>query len=385
MTVVRRLGSKLRILRQRSGSEDAVLALAVLVLGLLPLGVRGLELGELPNTATSSLAVVLTVGTSLPLCVRRVYPVSSASVIALAWVAAQLTGASVGVAGLGLLIAVYTVAAHQRKNRWAVAIASTALYAAVAVALSSLGSPEMALDYFTFFVVLVVPCLIGRVVRSSRLLQEERRRHAAEAAVQGVLQDLALDLHDVVTHHVTAIVVQAESVAYLTEADRHGRDETLKVIATAGRRALNELRELLGAIDPNAGDVATIRRPLPDVAGFLRQLAQEGHPISLETVGQPVELDDAMNTTLYRWAQEAVSNAFKHGNGGTVWVRLTHSPSMVELTVRNSLGVQASKENPSGRGLGNMRHRVELVGGTMTAGVVGDEFNVAALLPTRQR
>ena len=385
MIAIRWLGLKMQGIGSRPGAEDTGLAIGLLIAGLLPLRVRGLDLGELPETASLPLVVVLTAGLSLPLCVRRIYPVGAALIIASAWVVTQFTGAPVGVAGLGLLIAIYSVAAHQRRYREAAIIAGTAAYVLVAITLSMVGSAQTALDYVTFFVVLLVPWLIGRLVRSSALLQEERRRHAAEAAVQGVLRALALDLHDVVTHHVTAIVVQAESAAYLHEADRGGRDETLKVIATAGRRALDELRELLGAINPNTGDSTTKQQPVPDVISFVRQLGHEGHPVSLETTGEPVDLSNAVNATLYRCAQEAITNALNHGNGGTIRVGLTQSPSMIELTISNSLGTQAITGRASGRGLGNMRHRMELVGGTMTAQIVDNNFEVAVRLPLKHR
>jgi signal transduction histidine kinase len=376
---------KLHSLMRRPEGADTSLAIGLLIAGLLPLGVRGLELGDLPNIAPPPLALVLTAGLSLPLCVRRSHPVWAALVVTAAWVATQLTGAPVGVAGLGLLIAIYSVAVHQRKNRRAVGATAAAAYVGVAIALSAAGSRETALDYVTFFVVLLVPWLIGRLVRSSLLLQEESRRYSAEAAVQGVLRDLAVDLHDVVTHHVTAMVVQAESAAYLEETDREGRDQILRDVATAGRRALGELRELLGAIDPNTGDTATTQRPAADVVRLVEQLRREGHPISIDVTGEPVALTDAINATLYRCAQESITNALKHGNGGPISVHVIRSPSMIELTVRNPFDAPSDPGAGLGRGLRNMRHRVELVGGDLTIHATRTGFEVAVLLPLRQR
>ena len=233
---------------------DAAGALLLFVLSLLPLGVAGVELGELNEHTVWWLSVVLAAGQTIPLLLRRINPAMGLTVVGIAFSAAQLTGVPTGIAGLGLFVAIYSFAAYQRRHRRLATLAAVAGYVVLAVALDLEGSRELLLDWVTFFLVLVIPWLVGQLVRRRAAEQAARESAAAAAAVRASRNALARDLHDIVTHHVTAIVVQADSTAYLGQDEAVERARTLETIAAAGRHALQELRSLLGALEQTASD-----------------------------------------------------------------------------------------------------------------------------------
>jgi signal transduction histidine kinase len=361
--------------------RDAVGAIALVAAALLPLGIPGLELGELHRSAPEWARPVLAVAQALPLTLRRVRPASVLLVVGAAFATAQLCGVDTGPAGLGVLVALYSAGAYQERRRAFVAMSTAVGYVVLAVALERSGSPERLVDWVTFSGVLTVPWTAGLLVRHRLAEQDAREAAAAHEAVRRAKNDLARDLHDVVTHHITAMVVQSESAAYLPPDDVAGRAGTLEVVGRTGRRALQELRSLLGALEQPVAppDGATPITPVGgDVRTLVEQLAATGYPVRFSESGEPAELSPAVAITLHRLTQESLTNAMKHAPGEAVTVTMTHTADAVRLLVENEM--RGDTVGPPGRGLHGMAERVALIGGALETGPVAGRFAVAAVV-----
>ncbi len=137
---------------------------------------------------------------------------------------------------LGLYIALYSVGVHQNRLRRVVAAAATVGYLVFAIALHELGSPACLADYLLFSVVLAVPFGLGAMVRGRKAREAERRYLYAQAAIAEERSRLARELHDVVTHHVTAMVVQSGAAQYLTESPESVTEASARSTAPAAAR-----------------------------------------------------------------------------------------------------------------------------------------------------
>lgn len=362
--------------------RDAVGALALLVLALLPLGVPALQLGDLPSIVPVVVATALTVVEVAPLALRRVLPAVTLAIVGAAFAVAELVGAPTGLGGLGLLVALYSVAAHQRRGRIITAGAAIAAYAALCFALHLAGSPERLLDWITFAAVLALPWLLGETVRRRNAAEAERIARAADDAVRAQRTVLARELHDVVTHHVTAMVVQSESGLYLGPTDLAERDRIFAEVGETGRLALTDLRTLLDALDPGTIDEETApRTPGHDIATMIGRLQRAGYPIELDAPDIPLP-DDERGDALHGVIREALTNAMKHARGMPVSVRLRVSP--LELHITNPLpkGHRATVIG-DGRGLAGMALRIHETGGEFDARAHHDSiFVVSARWPS---
>ncbi|MFJ3033878.1 sensor histidine kinase [Curtobacterium pusillum] len=359
-------------------AQDAAGGIVLFVLALLPLGVAGVELGELHHYVAPWVPPVLIAGQTLALTLRRVAPGTALAVVGVAFAAAQLAGVSTGLAGLGLFVAIYSFAAYGQKRRRTISVAAVACYALLAVALHAEGSPERPLDWVTFFLVLTTPWFVGLLVRRRLAEQAAREAEAASEAVRESRNLLARDLHDIVTHHVTAMVVQADSAAYVD--DESERAQTLASIGATGRRALQELRSLLGALEQtptsDPGGRSSRDAVAETVADLVAEAQQRGYPVTLDEPAPRPVVSDEVSVTLYRIAQEALTNAMKHSPGTPVAMSLTGSDGRVELRVVNEIGGQ--DPGVAGRGRRNMADRAALLGGRLDAGAADGRFVVTA-------
>ncbi|HWG16004.1 MAG TPA: histidine kinase dimerization/phosphoacceptor domain-containing protein, partial [Streptosporangiaceae bacterium] len=204
--------------RRRAGSawmQDGVLAVVLAVVAFAPpLAANGVALGELGQHRLGITGAVLSAAQALPLAVRRRWPGWCLAVVAGAFGAYQLGGYRSSFASVGLFIALYSAGAHQRRHRRPLAAAATAAYTVLAAVLATRGSPERVIDWITFYLLLVACWGAGAVVRSRAAAEEARRRQSVELAMVAERARIARELHDVVTHHVTAMVVQADATQF---------------------------------------------------------------------------------------------------------------------------------------------------------------------------
>jgi signal transduction histidine kinase len=363
--------------------RDSALALALALIAFVPpLATHGTRLGELPHRSLDALAVAAALAQSLPLALRRLWPAATLAVVAAGFAVQELRG-YVTFASMGLLIAIYSAAAHQRYLRRWTAGAATAAYVTLSIGLHLAGSANRAADYVVFYLCLAAAWLLGAYVRAMRSAEEMRRRVEAEAARADERARIARELHDVVTHHVTAMVVQANAAQFLPP-DRTG--ESLTAIKETGKKALGDLRDLLGVLDPSR-EARRDRMPgLTELPLLIEQTRAAGQPVSLVEEGSPpAALGSGRELTAYRVVQESLTNALKYAAGRPTVVHVGYRSSGVDISVSTAPSQRSRWADPvggSGRGLTGLRQRVELFGGSLSAGPDGDGgFTVSAHLP----
>jgi signal transduction histidine kinase len=348
---------------------------------LLPfLADSGVELGELPHRHGGAVAGILALAQVLPLAGRRRWPAACLAVVGTAFGIYQGLGYPGSFTTVGLILALYAAGAYQRRFRRGLAAAATAAYLGLTILLAVLHSPERAVDYVTFYLVMACCWGAGAVIRARQLGESARRRHEAERAVAAERARIARELHDVVTHHVTAMVVQADAAQFLPAGGPRRLVGELGEISATGRRALTELRYLLNLLDTARPD----EQPT-FAAGQLRDLVEQtrqaGQPVDFREEGTPVPLTGAASLSAYRVVQESLTNALKHAPGRTTVVGVTYAAGGLDIDVTTGGPVIAGYT--AGRGLTGLRERVAASGGSLTAGANPDGgFRVHAWVPT---
>lgn len=387
--------SPARWLARRPGARDGLLAAVLAGLGFVPtLSAIGVEVGDLPERSTNALSVVLLIGQCAPLGVRRRWPAACLALVGTAFALDQVLAFPTTFASVGLYFALYATGAHLERFRRCVAVVATVGFAAMVATLSALGSPNRPADFLTFYLVLVVIWLVGTGVRRWRAEDIERRRLAAAVATADERSRIARELHDVVTHHVTAMVIQADAARYLLPAGSGRAAEGLAAISDTGRRALTELRYLLGVLETGESARATRMPTLGRVADLVEDARRSAQPVEWTADSAQAPLPDAVELAAYRVVQEGLTNALKHAPGRPTTVRLRHGVEHLEIEVttegdiRSDAGHSAAEPagavQPSGgRGLTGLHERVRVLGGDLEADLSPDgSFRLRALLPS---
>jgi signal transduction histidine kinase len=368
--------------------KDGALAAVLTALAFVPtLSVIGAQLGDLPRRPADALAVVLTVAQSAPLAFRSRHPAACLAAIGAAFAVHQALCYPQTFASIGFYLALYTAGAQQARYRRRLAAAVSAGCAALAVVLTQLGSPNRISDFLVFYLVLVVIWMAGAGMRRRRAEEAERRRLGALAAGAAERARIARELHDVVTHHVTAIVVQADAAQFLVGTAPQRAGQGLATISDTGRQALTELRYLLGVLEATGDDALTNHTPTLDrVADLVEQVRMSGQPVELIEHGERLPRPIDVELAAYRVVQEGLTNAVKHATGRPTRVTVHHRAGRVdiEVTTDGSALAQALAAPSGGRGLDGLRQRVHLLNGELTATArPGGGFSVRALIPSR--
>ncbi|MEU7482257.1 histidine kinase [Lentzea sp. NPDC042327] len=358
--------------------RDAPLALALVLASFVPaLHNRGTHLGDLPTRPMDALALVVIAVECLPLVVRRRWPVICLALVCVGFAADQLLGYH-AVAGTALPIALLSTGLHLRRFRRTTAVLVSVAYVPLAVALDRDGSQEGVAGFVTFYLALALAWGIGAWLRLAQDAEEERRRHVAAETRVAERTRIARELHDVVTHHVTAMVVQAEAARYLTAAPER-LEQALTAITDTGRRSIADLRQLLELLNPDHG--GDVRAPsVGDLGALVEQTRQAGQPVEFVEEGAPVA--GSAKVVAYRVVQEALTNALKHAHGNRTTVHVRHGESEVVVEVgTDGAGPAAAAPGGSGRGLAGLRDRVGVLGGEFSAGRRDGGFVVTARIP----
>jgi signal transduction histidine kinase len=372
------------------GARDAAIPLLLVVGAVTPgLAGAGIILGDLPERRVDIGAVLLAGGQCLPLAVGRRYPVRSLAVILASFAAYQVLGYPATVASLGVLVAIFTAATRVRPGRrvlTAGAAAAAAGYAALAVVLHDRGSPETGPGFVTFPLVPGAAWLLGAWLRDRAARERELRERRAALAIAEERARIARELHDVVTHHVTAMVVQAGAAGYLVGGDPAKLADGLRLIGGTGRRALAELRYLLDVLG-GAADGGGARHPgLGDAAALVSQVRDAGQPVGFRERGGYDGVPDEVQLAAYRVVQEALTNAVKYAAGQDTDVDLRRGGDALEVTVRTVRSHRAGRGRDlggSGRGLAGLAARVSALGGSLEAGPDREgSFMVHAVFPS---
>jgi signal transduction histidine kinase len=202
-----------------------------------------------------------------------------------------------------------------------------------------------------------------------RVAQVEREREAAaRVAVAEERIRIARELHDIVAHSVSVMVLQVGAVRHnLPEALEPDR-EALHSVETTGRTALSEMRRLLGALRRSDEDVAMAPQPgLDSVEVLLDAVRRAGLPVQLRVDGSPPPLPRTLDLSAYRVVQEGLTNSLKHARATSADVALTYRPDELCVEVRDD-GRGSAPTDGRGHGLLGIRERVSIYGGTMSAG-----------------
>ncbi|MEV8367053.1 sensor histidine kinase [Streptomyces niveus] len=341
---------------------------------------HGTVLGGVPDRPYDALAVVAVALQCLPLVMCRRWPVVCLTLVSTGFALDQLRGYH-SFAGTALAIALLGLGSRLERHRRATVLLFSAAYVPFAVALHQLGPGLPVSEFVTYYLALALMWGIGAWLRSTRAKEAEHRRRVAIDTRNAERTRIARELHDVVTHHVTAMVVQAEAARYLTAVpDR--LDGTLTAVADTGRLAISDLRQLLDLLNPDHGTGART----PSVGG-LRPLVEQtrgaGQPVEFTEEGTPVEPSGSADLVAYRVVREALTNALKYDHGGRTSVQVRHGEGEITVEVgTDGTGSPAASPGGSGRGLAGLRERVDALGGDFSADPLpGGGFTVRARIP----
>ena len=236
-----------------------------------------------------------------------------------------------------------------------------------------------------------IPALLGRVLRSRNVLNRrldeqareiERNRAARErAAILTERTRIARELHDVVAHDVSVMLVQAAAAKRTVPADPERARAAIAAVEETGREALGELRRLLGVLRRGDEELALAPQPsLERIGALVERMRAAGLPVELEVAGDPFHLPPGVDAAAFRIVQEALVNVMRHAAATQALVRVGYEPAAVELVVSDDgRGAAVIRE---GSGLVNLRERVALYGGELRAGRLRPRgFELRARLP----
>ncbi|MFE7129604.1 sensor histidine kinase [Streptomyces sp. NPDC057638] len=357
---------------------------------------------------TGYFVVPVVVGLGLVVALRRRMPEKMLVLAAVTGLAQLVVDVSINPSDFALMVIVYTVAA-QDSPRWARSLALIGGFSAATLAQIRWPSENASAGQQIFLtVVLTVPFVLAWVLGDSvrtrrayfaqleeRAMRLEKEREAqSKVAVAAERARIARELHDVVAHNVSVMVVQADGAAYVLDAAPDQAKQALSTISTTGRQALAEMRRLLGVLrtgdDPESGEYV----PQPDVGQIeelVEQVRKAGLTVDFKIEGTPRPLPSGVELTAYRIVQEALTNTRKHGGPEVgASVRLVYFDDGLGLLVEDD-GRGAPRDvyedggaDGQGHGLIGMRERVGMVGGTLDAGPrPGGGFRISALLPLK--
>jgi signal transduction histidine kinase len=377
-----------RALSAVRSSRDELLVGALLVLGAVDLWI----VGEGFHGGTTANAVYLA-ACVVPLLWRRTAPVAAYVAVLAA------TGAGMALLYdlseqapiepfLALLVALYSLGAYTPGRTQALTLGATApLALAHDVAATAAGAePGNVWPPYVFFAAAVIT---GRGVRRYRQLTaalQERTHERARLAVLEERSRMARELHDVIAHAVSVMVVQAAAERRARPGAAPETTATLDQIERTGREALVELRRLLGVLRHPGEDAARVPQPsLARLDALVDEFRDAGLAVDLRVEGAAATLPAGVDLAAYRIVQEALTNTLKHAHARRAEVVVRFEPRAVGLDVRDDGPGHAngSVVPGAGHGLAGMRERVALHGGDLSAGrrADGPGFAVSARLP----
>jgi signal transduction histidine kinase len=367
---------------------DGVLAFFLAVLGLS---------GSAPAMGVVS-RLLLIAFITVPVAFRRRYPVEAFAITGSAVALDLLTLNGPTAPALAILVLMYTLAAY-RPRQISVPGLAVCLVGALVVAVVRVPDSVGAVDRILLALVIssgtaLVAWVLGDSMRYRRAYLKELEDRAArlererdtQAQIVAAAERarIARELHDVIAHNVSVMVVQADGASYALHTEPERADQALAAISHTGRQALAEMRRLLGVL--RAGDEQANLAPVPrldQLRELLDQARDAGMSVSLSLDGPPSPLSEGAELAAYRVVQESLTNTRKHGGlAASAAVSLSYQQDGLLVRVTDDgLGAAAAADG-TGHGLTGMRERVELYGGTVEAGPLpAGGYRVTARLP----
>jgi signal transduction histidine kinase len=334
----------------------------------------------------------------IPVVFRRKYPVQGFYVAAAAGAVQLIVFPDPIGSDLAILLLLYTLAAYRPRRVSAAGLAVCLIGAVTAVGVwgpHGVGAVDRVLLAAVLFSgTALVAWVLGDSMRyrrayltalEDRAARLERERDAqAQIAAAAERARIARELHDVIAHNVSVMVVQADGASYALHREPERAGQALAAISRTGRQALAEMRRLLGVLRSDDERAELTPQPgLDQLRELLDQAREAGMSVSFTLEGPTRPLPKGAELAAYRVVQESLTNTRKHGGlAATAAVTLRYEPDGLVLQVTDDgLGAAAGAEG-TGHGLTGMRERVEMYGGTVRAGPLPDGgYQVTARLP----
>ena len=362
-------------------SDLAPVAVLLVLFGVLQPGIR---------ESVDPTPTLLIIG---PLAVRRLWPFRVLALVAAIAVLTSVDSPMPWIQVAAVALASYATGdGAGDRTRSALGVIAVAGLMAIGLLAQDVSSFE-SLVYP--FVVVVPTWLIGDVVRSRRIeadARADRDRQAAreaedrlQAAVAEERRHMARELHDVVAHGVSVMVIQAGAARQVVGATPDRATDSLLTIEATGRDVMAELRRLLGVLNDDGEASGIAPQPgIDQVPPLVERIRQAGLPAELKIDGTPRTLPASLEVTAYRIIQEALTNALRYARRARTIVRLSYEPDQLRLEVLDDGPADAAEASEgSGRGLVGMEQRASLAGGRLEAGPrLGGGYAVRAWLPT---
>jgi signal transduction histidine kinase len=340
--------------------------------------------------------LVLLALTAAPLAVRRRYPLAAFwAVLAVTLLVNQRSGAASTTVYtfLSCVVAAYSAAVHSPHR----------LRALVSVLVGAVMMGVFHEEYFPYFTPGFLPFLVllgvGLGANAIHTWQQrvrdlqEQQETATRLAVDRERARIARELHDVVTHNVSVMVIQAGAARKVMDAAPDRAREALLAVEAGGRTAMAELRHVMGLLtmagdgpEPAADADLAPQPGLAQVAALTDRVRATGVSVELTVTGTRAALPAGVDLAAYRVVQEALTNVVKHAAGARVRVCVEHTPEAVHVEVSDTGGVPAAPAAPGGgRGLIGLRERLAVYGGTLEAGTrPTGGFRVRAVIPVEK-
>lgn len=345
---------------------------------------------ELVGDATQSPGVHLAyaVVTILGLLVRRTHPLVCVGVVAAGLTTQSLLFESPEATGvlLAVIVAGFSLAAYSSTRDTVTGTVLLCMAVATAIATDPSDSASNVAPTLLLFVAL--PVGLGLTVRrrhrdleTLRLESLARDEQAAEA-VEAERRRIARELHDVVSHAVTLVAVQAEAGQAVIERDPEAARRSLEAIGDASREALVELDRMLHVLRDPEREQVTREAGLERIPALVEGARSAGLAVEVTSEGPSSALHPETEACAFRVVQEGLTNALRHAPGSRVRIRLAHSDAGLDVAVVSTGRRRASSYGGSGRGLVGLRERVVSLGGALeTLAEENGDFTLRVSLP----
>jgi signal transduction histidine kinase len=278
--------------------------------------------------------------------------------------------------GILVIVGLYTAGAYTAGRA---TLAATCLAVVLWVLITAADPDGIYLGGLVFFGIVVgAPFVVGRLIRARRqreALLEERavvlereREERARAAVAEERTRIARELHDVVAHAISVIILQGRGGRRLLNEDPDEARRAFDTIERTASQALSEMRRLLGMLRADDESLALAPQPsLSALDALASEVTHAGLPVDVQIVGEPVELPAGVDLSAYRIVQEALTNALKHAGPARASVRVRYGDGELEIEVVDD-GSATGNGDGTGHGLLGIRERVTVYGGSFEAG-----------------
>ena len=365
--------------RTRLGWWDLGVPAVLLVLGALELASLGTE-GWIP-------AIGLEAAAATALVFRRHRPVVAVPLAAVVLMLIPLTGTRMDEAATPIFFYVLGIYSLGRYLGLRGGLATLALTLGLVFADFGFDPADNDWTDLVFILSLAVPPYVfGRISRrlaEQAVLLREQQEQIRRQAVRAERDRIARELHDVVAHSVSAMVVQTAAAQDLVRSDPERAAALLASVADTGRRALAETGRLLHLVRDEDDELGLAPAPgLADLPGLVERFQAEGLEVEAALTPPAGPVPGGVDVSAYRVVQEALTNAMRYAAGP---VRLDVAAENGTLRIRCSNAVGEPKASGAGLGLLGMTERVELLGGTLRYGAVGDRFEVDVAIPVDPR